>query len=256
MKNIFKKSIIVGIVFSLIAASEGVYAMVESRPGEAQLTNITIDEMFIRGRRIEQDGEALGLTAIVDQYGNESVSNNIDAHMMKNTEWGAVAYLAQSVYGKGTANSITNNGDKTGGTANGGNYINNVAHSTTQNAYGVYDMYNTTVCYTYMAAHHITYTNTNMSTLFNSRLRYKDIYTTIDLTDIPGGATSETYNWYSQQPINMTASYKNFSASYPTVIRNNSEGYRGVFVYGTRGSNGAASSSYMMRLAVVCGAGL
>jgi hypothetical protein len=183
--------------------------------------------MFIRGRRVEQDGEALGLTAIVDQYGNESVSNNIDAHMMKNTEWGAVAYLAQSVYGKGTANSITSSGSKTGGTGNGGNYILNVAHSTTQNAYGVYGMISSYMTYVAAVSN---WSNTNISTLFSSRLRYKDLYaanysnnSVADLSDIPGGATTETFNWYGQQYLG-SSSYYRLSSSVPMLSRGYNNG--------------------------------
>lgn len=250
MKNTFKKLIIIVALVSLDIASEAVYAMVESRPGEYPLNNITANDMFIRGRRVEQEGEALGLTAIVDQYGNEPVANNIDAHMMKNTEWGAVAYLAQSIYGKGTANSIVNNGSYTGGANTATGYLSNTNKSTTQNAYGVYDMVNSSYA-TYVAAHNPAYSKAEMLSIFNARVRYKDIYTTIEQTDIPGGATSETYNWYAQQ---YQSSNIYFDSSDPLIQRNNMSGYPGLFSYTAEG--GQASTSYTMRLAVVCGTGL
>ena len=67
--------------------------------------------------------------------------NNADSHMMKNMEWGAVAYLKQSKYGLGTTDIAVN--DNTSYYTGGGQsdaYKTNVAQSTTGNIYGVYDM--------------------------------------------------------------------------------------------------------------------
>ena len=67
--------------------------------------------------------------------------NNADSHMMKNMEWGAVAYLKQSKYGLGTTDITINDNSSFytgGGTDNA--YKTNVAQSTTGNIYGVYDM--------------------------------------------------------------------------------------------------------------------
>ena len=67
--------------------------------------------------------------------------NNADSHMMKNMEWGAVAYLKQSKYGLGTTDIAvnTNSSFYTGGGQSDA-YKTNVAQSTTGNIYGVYDM--------------------------------------------------------------------------------------------------------------------
>ena len=86
--------------------------------------------------------------------------SKVDAHMMKNTEWGAVAYLKQSRYGLGTTD-IGNNAynadavpydmagcgpasetDLTNKTTTCTNYTSTagVKSSTTGNVYGVYDM--------------------------------------------------------------------------------------------------------------------
>ena len=61
--------------------------------------------------------------------------------MMKNMEWGAVAYLKQSKYGLGTTDIAINDNSSFytgGGTSDA--YKTNVAQSTTGNIYGVYDM--------------------------------------------------------------------------------------------------------------------
>ena len=67
--------------------------------------------------------------------------NNADSHMLKNMEWGAVAYLKQSKYGLGTTDiaANTNSSYYTGGGQSDA-YKTNVAQSTTGNIYGVYDM--------------------------------------------------------------------------------------------------------------------
>ena len=67
--------------------------------------------------------------------------NNADSHMMKNMEWGAVAYLKQSKYGLGTTDiaANTNSSYYTGGGQSDA-YKTNVVQSTTGNIYGVYDM--------------------------------------------------------------------------------------------------------------------
>ena len=72
----------------------------------------------------------------------EDYNLNGDSHMIKNMEWGAVAYLKQSKYGLGDVDIAINNNGTTYYTGGGvGNaYKDNVAQSTTGNMYGVYDM--------------------------------------------------------------------------------------------------------------------
>ena len=88
-----------------------------------------------------------------NQYG---FSTNTDTHMIKNSEWGAVAYLSHSKYGTCSGGSckeigINNNsnlitgcgavaGSSSSTTCNSYNTSNGVLASTTFNIYGVYDM--------------------------------------------------------------------------------------------------------------------
>ena len=62
--------------------------------------------------------------------------------MMKNMEWGAVAYLKQSKYGLGTTDITINSNSSyyTGGGSSTTSYKSNTGQSTTGNVYGVYDM--------------------------------------------------------------------------------------------------------------------
>ena len=100
-----------------------------------------------------------------DEGNRYGFSSDVDTHMMKNSEWGAVAYLSQSKYGKlGNTNFIGSNkeiyqnksnqyitgcswGKPSGGTSSdyGCQYtydidINGTGASTTGTIYGVYDM--------------------------------------------------------------------------------------------------------------------
>ena len=100
-------------------------------------------------------------TAIQATYGYTVSNANTDgirsfmySHMMKNSEWGAVAYLTQSKYGRNgkeidinNSNSfITGNGggstsaSSDSGTINAYNTVKGVKASTTGNVYGIYDM--------------------------------------------------------------------------------------------------------------------
>ena len=105
------------------------------KPGVSSLRNTSVSDFF---------------TAIQNIKSSYSLSG--DSHMMKNVEWGAVAYLKQSKYGLGTTDiGINNNsGYTTGcGAAAGSSYssscsayntANGILASTTGNIYGVYDM--------------------------------------------------------------------------------------------------------------------
>ena len=77
---------------------------------------------------------------------------SLNSHMMKNSEWGAVVYLAQSSYGKNVEVWINPNSNYLTGHAGTGknveatlstteyNTTNGVQASTTGNVYGIYDM--------------------------------------------------------------------------------------------------------------------
>lgn len=74
------------------------------------------------------------------------LSGNADTHLIKNIEWGAVAYLASSQYG--TTPTVNNSGEdytengftKTHAYTGGKDYIANKQQSTTGNETGIYDM--------------------------------------------------------------------------------------------------------------------
>ena len=67
-------------------------------------------------------------------------NKTLNSHMMKNDEWGAVAYLSRSKYGKNEEVTINSNSSYYTGGGSGNTYVNNGAQSTTGNVWGVYDM--------------------------------------------------------------------------------------------------------------------
>ena len=96
------------------------------KPGVSSLRSTTVSNFFTSIQNIKS---SYGLSG--------------DSHMIKNMEWGAVAYLKQSKYGLGTTDiQISNTGDDyyTGGGSSTTSYKRNTGQSTTGNVYGVYDM--------------------------------------------------------------------------------------------------------------------
>ena len=138
--------------------------------------------------------------------------SGVDSHLQKNSEWGAVAYLAHSEYGLNktevTQNTTNKNSSPTGiyavtspeSTTN---------TSTTQNITGVYDMSGCVWEYTasFFQGGTTTYI-TGMPT--GSSSKYVTLYT--GSTGKPGDATTETSGW-NEDCASFVAS------SYPVFVR-------------------------------------
>ncbi len=120
---------------------------VRVKPNVTSWRGINVNSVFTVCRNLTTGGNSLENT------------NNLDSHMMKNTEWGAVAYLSRSVYGKNSEvwNNpyYTNYSPITGLCGNAPDYLTNIHNdvniykyntekginaSTTGNVYGIYDM--------------------------------------------------------------------------------------------------------------------
>ena len=111
------------------------------KPNAEALRGQTISDLFYASRSMEQPGNSFGF-----------VSSEVDTHMSKNNEWGAVAYLTQSIYGRCTSSTsctevyINNSSGmytgRSGGNIGGSTPINGTytdQTSTTQNnTYGFY----------------------------------------------------------------------------------------------------------------------
>ena len=167
------------------------------KPNVTSLRYNNISNFFFASRSMEQPNNSFGF-----------VSSEVDTHMSKNNEWGAVAYLTQSIHGRCT-NSTTcsevginnNSGCLTGygapagsnDSATNGAYNTTLGKdaSTTKNIYGIYDM--SGGAYEYVMG---VYTNTIGESGFSSLpdTKYYNNYTETSYT---GHALTETKNWYS-----------------------------------------------------------
>ena len=105
-------------------------------------------------------------------------NKTLNSHMMKNDEWGAVAYLSRSKYGKNDEVTINSNSSYYTGGGSGNTYVNNGAQSTTGNVYGVYDM--SGGAWEYVAGY-VNNGNGNLtsygSSLVNGDAKTKNVYT-------------------------------------------------------------------------------
>ena len=161
--------------------------------------------------------------------------NNADSHMIKNMEWGAVAYLKQSKYGLGTTDIAvnTNSSYYTGGGTSDA-YKTNVAQSTTGNIYGVYDMSGGAWEYA-MGNYNDTIRNAGFSSM--PAAKYYDKYTSS--TGKTGDATTETSGWYGD-----SAGF--LDSGIPWFSRGGFYGYGtnvGVFYFGGTGGGGGGNGS-------------
>ncbi len=109
--------------------------------------------MFYAIRKMEFQNNIYGFKGTGNKLNNDGTikndTNNLDIHMIKNSEWQAVALLSESKYGKYNypKELITNNGSNYTGkaTIDGIDYDYNVSikgegASTTGNVTGIYDM--------------------------------------------------------------------------------------------------------------------
>ena len=212
------------------------------KPNVSSLRNQKVSSFFFAARSMEQTENSFGF-----------VNTEVDTHMSKNNEWGAVAYLTQSIYGRCTNSTtctevginnntsyITGIGDKPSSTAssvktNTYNTISGINASTTETIYGIYDMSGGATEYV-MGIYNKTIKSSGFSTLPDDK--YYNNYT---VTSYQGHAISETKGWYNDQSFSVY-----FSTS-PWFIRG---GYyddgqlSGVFAfYGSSGINGSNNSS-------------
>ena len=166
------------------------------KPNLVSVTVNNVSSYFYAGRSMEQTGNSFGF-----------VSSEVDTHMSKNNEWGAVAYLTQSIYGRCADSTscseigINNNSSyKTGygapagssSSATNGAYNTALgkAASTTNNIYGIYDMSGGRGEYVMGV-----YNNSKSASGFNDLpdSKYYNNYTT---TEYQGHALYATKGWY------------------------------------------------------------
>ena len=183
------------------------------------------------------------------------ISSEVDTHMSKNNEWGAVAYLTHSIYGRCTSSTnctevgINNNSSYITGYGAPAGSDENIANgtydttlgkdaSTTKNIYGIYDMSGGSFEFV-MGVYNKTIRYSGFSSLPDER--YYNNYTT---TSYKGHALNETAGWYSDIVIFV-------DSSFPWVMRGGSyfdSANAGVFSFYY--DIGYSSSGYSSRLVI------
>ena len=174
------------------------------KPNLGMLTNQNVSSQFTTS-------QMFGTTTYLTSTG----VSEVDAHMMKNIEWGAVAYLKQSKYGLGTTDIGLNNyksspyltgcgaasGSSFSTTCNAYNTTDGMSASTTGNITGIYDMSAYTGTYVMGVMQDNTGTNTPMSgssSSYNSGFT-GEIYDSGNFTQYSGVAfpNSKYYDLYA-----------------------------------------------------------
>ena len=166
--------------------------------------------------------------------------------MMKNIEWGAVAYLKQSSYGLGITDiTINDNGSSFGtfltGGGTGTSYKTNIGQSTSGNITGVYDM--SGGVYEYVMGNYGKTKGNSGLTVSGVPAEHIDIYsgTSVSASHL-GDATGETAGWYDDDAYFV-------NSSYPWFMRGGFYGvgdYAGVFCFHT--GTGGDGYSYAFRV--------
>ena len=200
--------------------------VMQIKPNVKSWRNITIGDSFTTCLNMNKENNSYGLI---------SNDNVVDPHLVKNTEWGACAFLSKSKYGKETEEVYINNSSDYI-TGNAGNVVDSVSGtgiinayntpagqkaSTTGNIYGVYDMSGGN--WERVAAY-VNNKHENLQTygksLVNGENKYKEIYEqgTADTQELNygkaavkyGDAIYETSNGYSSSSASWYSDWANF----------------------------------------------
>ena len=206
------------------------------KPGITSLRDITIASMYNTGKLFRSTN-----------YLTTKGANESDSHMIKNIEWGTVAYLKQSNYGLGITDiGINSNGSMYTGGGSGTSYKTNVSQSTTGNITGVYDMSGGSHEYV-MGNYNKTAGNSGL-TVSGVPAEHIDIYSGTDVNASHlGDATGETSGWYSDYAYFVDSSDPWFKRGGGFYGGNRS----GVFLFSNRYYTSAdASKSFRVVLSV------
>ena len=204
-------------------------------------------------------------TKIGDMYNYaKAYATDLKSHMLKNSEWGAVAYLTHSKYGRNRT-EVTINNNRKYLTGNAGDSIDasdssitnayntekGVLASSTGNVYGIYDM--SGGAFEFVASYYSGSTSANLtdngSQLVNETNR--EYVTAYDGTDVDtdykqGDATKETKGWNGDDA-------RFFNSDRPFIVRGGIYYFTsnaGVFYFSCDNVFGGTSRGFRVCLAV------
>ena len=189
-------------------------------------------------------GDAYKLSQTIASSNRYGLSG-VDSHLQKNSEWGAVAYLAHSKYGVNGVDSVAQNTTNKGNTPTGVYAVTSPESvtntSTTQNITGVYDMSGCVWEYTasFYQGGTTSYT-TGMPT--GSSSKYVTLYTA---NNKKGDATNETSGWNGDYAYFVTSSYPVFMRGCDCIANSGA----GLFAFSH--TYGDYSNSYGFRAVLI-----
>ena len=227
------------------------------KPNVKSLTYISMANMAYSFRKMELKDNIYGFNSLGTKVNSdlsiEGDTNNIDIHMIKNMEWGAVSYLAKSIYGINSTDIYVNNSLITGCSSDSinGDYCDKCQYaydignygtkaSTTGNIYGIYDMVGGSSEYVMLNYQEDDGIFVNSSyTDFINPYPLKDYYNAYYIgsktnnTYLLGDAIKETSKWYSASVLtNYNSLVRGFSGitsyDHTNTLTNSKNGSRPV----------------------------
>ena len=215
---------------------QGNQEILSFKENKLSITNYDLNSAMYYCRDMERQ-DVFGWTKQVDKIASTGDiiddSNNFDTHLMKNIEWGAVCYLAESKYGinkeiQGNASLISGKGG--------------ILSTTTGNETGIYDMAGQNAEFV-SAYYNLGTDNQDLKKYTNAikfDKKYVDIYNSYG-TDNYGDCIYETSkdnfarrSWYEGQ--------SDLSISYPFFLRGKSSYSNCIYSYST--TNGDKTNDY------------
>ena len=207
--------------------------------------NILLSDVDNRAIAVQPGMSSWRYITIGNMYTNaKGYAKNLNSHMLKNSEWGAVAYLTHSKYGR-NGHEVEQNTNSNYITADAG-ISKNQEQSSTGNVYGIYDLSggaNEEVA-TYYLQDNEEYLINGQAFVNDMQKKYTMIYKKIE--QILGDATTETSLWNGN-------GNNFFKKEAPFFVRGgyieDEESIAGIFCYGW--SNGAVRNKYSFRIALI-----
>lgn len=230
--NLFRNVIAISVSFGVMVlfGTNSSKAVLQSNGNDGATYNLS--DWMMNVRKMEELGGAMGLSENVgSNLTSSNGSNNIDVHMEKNTEYGALAILSASSYGN--PNKI------------------NDGETTTGNATGVVMKLNRE-----RVAASLSY---SLATNFiNASERYKNSYNNLTYMKKSGDAITETIGWHSSSASRWLTYDSIFSDDYktPSLLRAVGGSIFSYYGEGRKYGYASYSSAYYSRAVIIQGDGV
>lgn len=228
IKNKILTIMVTGVALSALIMPNKSNAALQSNGGTPATKGLPA--WMLQIRQMQEIGGTLGRTDSVNTTNLTSGATDLDIHMEKNTEYGAMAILSASAYGN--PNKI-NNGE-----------------TTTGNSTGIVINLNGE----WVSAGNLT----GIEIYTNAKGRYKNLYTTSYVAK-KGDAISETEGWHGSKNVNVWLSSYNgpeFANSSVGLRRGYSKSIFSYYGYAHMNRESNVYYTYASRACIVVGTGI